>query len=110
MLTGLKWLVALACLNSVTSCAALGFGHKRPVQPPREVCLIGNAGCVCFDSRLSAPPVDTTPISCGDTSGPGVCYIRSFAGCLNYMATNAVDYDAQQAWISTNCLGPRGGK
>jgi hypothetical protein len=90
--TVLKWLAVSLLLSSVTSCAALGFGHSRPKQPPRELCILGDAGCLCFDPRL---PVDQQS------------YVRPYPQCLNYIATNPVDYDAGQEWITRNCYGPR---
>lgn len=91
--TALRWLAACLLLSSVTSCAALGFGRPaRPVQPPRELCILGDSGCLCFDPRL---PVDQQS------------YLRSFSDCRNYVATNPMDYDSQQEWISRNCNGPR---
>lgn len=89
--TAWTWLSALVFWSSVSSCAAFGLGRARqPVQPPREICVVGDAGCLCFDPRL---PVDKQS------------YVRSFADCRNYIGTNPMDYDGQQAWISQNCYG-----
>lgn len=79
-------------LSAACSCAHAMGKPQRPHQPPREVCVIGDAGCLCFDPRL---PVDQQS------------YRRTFAECVNYIATNPVDYDAGQEWVARNCFGPR---
>lgn len=116
--------VAAFCLVNFGAACAHGFGGGKPVplqQPPAESCLLGNAGCICFDSRLSEPPKGTTPISCAAAGAAaeyrqqvqgGVCYIRKYGltensgGCLNFPATNPGDDNAQQEWVLKNCFGP----
>lgn len=88
--TALQWLSVCLVLSSASSCAALGFGRKQPTQPPKELCIIGDAGCLCFDPRM--PPEQGS-------------YTRPFPECVNYIATNPMDYDAQQAWIAAQCWG-----
>lgn len=103
----------VASLSLSVSFSACAFGpKKRPPQPEREVCLIGDAGCICFDSRFEEAPPGTYPISCGDderlaSRGDGVCYIRPFPECRNYHAYSPADYDAVQEWIRNQCYGPR---
>lgn len=120
--SGRACLVACLSLNAVLfgslSCAH-GFGPKLPPslqQPPREVCLTGNSGCVCFHPLLETPPPGTTPISCFgvtqiEAQDEGVCYVRAhgvpehLGGCLNYEAMSPIDYNAHQDWIKDNCWG-----
>lgn len=92
--TGLKWFVACLSLSvGLGSCAAFGLGKPRPPrQPPREICILGDTGCVCFDPRLPE----------GQQS-----YVRPYPECRNYIATNPIDYDAGQEWVSRNCFGPK---
>lgn len=86
-----------AALFTVPSCA-FALGRKPPAldQPPAELCILGDSGCVCFDPRL---PVGQQT------------YIRKYGapessgGCLNYQATNITDYNAKQDWIRQNCWG-----
>ncbi len=90
--SALFMLSACLILSAVSSCAH-GFGRPaRPKQPPRELCILGDSGCVCFDPRL---PADRQT------------YILPYEQCRNYVATNPVDYDAHQEWVSRNCFGPR---
>jgi hypothetical protein len=93
------------------SFSACAFGpKKRPPQPEREYCLIGDAGCVCWDPRFDEPPPDTFPISCERAVGEkreGSCYVRPFPQCRNYHAYSPQDYNASQEWIRAQCYGPR---
>lgn len=101
--------VALLSLSASFSACAFG-GKKRPPQPEREYCLLGVAGCICFDPRFEQPPTGTTPIDCGrDLEGRagGVCYVRPYEACRNYHAYSPEDYDELQAWIRNQCWGPR---
>lgn len=114
---------------AVASCAH-GFGGGKPVpatQPPAESCILGNAGLICFDSRLSKVPAGTTQMACNQSvqlqmvidqvlnsqatleqreMAAGVCYVRPYLRSLNYVATNPGDDNAQQEWIFRNCYGP----
>lgn len=96
------WLLLSTALNS---CAAFGFGRARPIdRPAREVCILGDAGCICTDSRLAGRiPPGTSDL------GQGV-YLRGYkageGSCLNFIATNAADNDALSEWTSRNCYGP----
>jgi hypothetical protein len=90
----LTWLVGFLSLSvGLGSCAAFGLGGpKPPRQPPRELCILGDSGCICFDPRLPE----------GKQS-----YVLTYAECRNYVATNPADYDAGQEWISRQCFGPK---
>lgn len=90
----LALILFVVCLSLSVACScAWAFGRpKRPDQPPRELCVVGDAGLVCFDPRL---PVDKQS------------YVLPFPESVNYIATNPVDYDAGQEWVARNCLGPR---
>jgi hypothetical protein len=110
---GLAWLVVLASLSVASSACAFG-PKKRPPQPEREVCFVGEYSCACYDPRFDSAPPGTTPISCDEdgrlqekSSGNGACYLRPFALCRNYQAYSPADYDALQEWVSGQCFGPR---
>jgi hypothetical protein len=103
MRNALVWLVVLVSLSGSSSACA--FGKKRPPQPEREVCFIGDAGCICFDPRFDEIPAGTYPIACD--RGNGVCYVRPLELCENYQAYSPQDYNALQGWIKEQCHGPR---
>lgn len=104
MRKGLALLVASLSLS--VSFSACAFGpKKRPPQPEREVCFVGDLGCICYDPRFDEPPPGTHPIACD--RGDGVCYVRPFPECKNYQAFSPADYDHLQGWIRSQCFGPR---
>lgn len=97
MRTALHWLVVSLSLSAASSELAHGFGSKRPARPAREVCVLGESGCLCFDARLDE-----------DKRSYIRPYTKKFTdgGCLDFIATNPVDYDAGEEWIARNCFGP----
>lgn len=90
-------LLLLVVLLNLSASNCLAFGSKRPVRPVREVCVLGESGCMCFDPRLDPEKQS---------------YIRPYdkkfteGGCLDFVATNIIDYDAGEEWIAKNCFGP----
>lgn len=60
--------------------------HSLP--PKVELCIIGNAGCICHDDRLPVGEQD---------------YVRTFEQCVNYIATNPVDYQTMQEYFVRKC-------
>jgi len=109
MRRGLVWLVVF--LSWSVSSSACALGKKRPPQPEREVCFIGDQDCICYDPRFNEPPAGMLPIACDregeETQGRDTCYIRPIVACRNYQAYSPADYDALQEWLSRNCYGPR---
>lgn len=109
-MTRTAWLWFSVLLSLSVGSNACALGKKRPEQPPREVCLLGDAGCVCYDPRFSEPPIGAQPIPCKPARA-GTCYIRPYAEgpgtCRNYQAMGPVDYDADQEWKKENCWGPK---
>lgn len=100
----ISFAVSLCLSVAANGCAAWGFGRARPVaRPEREVCILGDAGCICTDRRINVTPPGAVDL------GQGV-YLRKFApgqgSCINYIATNAADNDALSEWIGRNCYGP----
>ena len=106
MRRGLALLVASVSLSVASSACAFG-PKKRPPQPKREVCLLGDLGAICFDPRFDEPPAGTFPISCERNGERDTCYIRPYPEALNYHAYSPADYDALQEWIRSQCFGPR---
>jgi hypothetical protein len=80
-------------LGLLTSSCAHAFGRRTPIpytQPVRESCMVGEAGCVCFDPRRPE----------GEQH-----YTLSFEACRNYIAYHPSEYDTLQEWISRTCYG-----
>lgn len=56
--------------------------------PKGEVCLIGDAGCVCYDETLPKDQQD---------------YILPFDKCRNYVAISPEREMIMQEWMQRNC-------
>jgi hypothetical protein len=57
-------------------------------RPEAEICVLGDAGCICHDPRLPKEQQD---------------YTRTFKECINYIATNPDDYQAGEEWVLRHC-------
>jgi hypothetical protein len=78
-----SWIVILGLLLTL-SLVATGC---RSI-PKVERCLIGDAGCVCIDSRKPEGQRE---------------YILPFSECRNYIATNPDDYFTLEEWMQRRC-------
>ncbi len=56
--------------------------------PPGEDCIVGDAGCVCFDPTKPKGKQD---------------YILSFKDCVNYVAESAARRDQLEKWAMSVC-------
>lgn len=101
MKSGLVLLSSFLTLAVASSSCAWALGVRRPVEPPTtEVCILGIAGCICYDPRTTA----------GHQIRPyGV--EASQGGCLNYVATSPDDDAAIRQFHLDECYGrPRNGR
>lgn len=82
-------------------CAALALsGAKCAIRPPMiELCINGDAGCICSDPRLEPGdfPEGATPLPGGRE------YLRPYKQCLNYIGTSPSDYDLLEQWSVRKC-------
>ena len=72
--------------SSLASVVFLGSGCRT--APIVEVCLLGEAGCVCSDPRLPAGAQD---------------YVLTFEECRNYIARSPESEEILRRWALENC-------
>ena len=73
-----------SALVLIASLIFLGISRCEKYTPPEiERCIIGDAGCICYDPRLEDEDQN---------------YVKSFEQCANYLATNPNDYGEMWEW------------